>query len=251
MQPMQSQAPAPAQAAQAGQFGPLIEEFAGATLSNTIYGVVLLVLGGLSLAAFVTDTKNNLPFAFIGLIFLIAAAVLLVVSALNSRNKVQAYQEGLVVMRGSQSEAIPWNAVTNFYQRVVRYRYSLIITYTVRRYIVERADGKRFTFSQYKNIARLGEIISQQTATRKLPQAQAAYQAGQTLTFGKMSLSQAGLSNGRETIPWSEVSGVRVVNGAIVISRQGKRLAWASAAVATTPNPQVFITLVQNLAGRR
>jgi len=241
----------PVQVTQAGPLGALIEEFKGASLSNTIYGVILLLLGGASLAAYVTDTQNNLPFAFIGIIILVGAAALFVVSALNSRNIVQVYQGGLVATRGAQSETIPWDSVVTYYQRVIRYRYNLIVTYTVRRYIVERADGKRFTFSQYQNVQRLGEIIARETAARQLPRAQAAFQAGQTIAFGKLSLSQAGLSNGKETIPWSEVSGVQVANGAILISRQGKRLAWARQSVQNTPNAQVLLTLVQNLAGRR
>ncbi len=251
MQPMQPQAYAPAQAAPTGQFGPLIAEFKGATLSNTIYGVILLLLGGASLAGFVTDTQNNLPLAFIGLIFLIGAAILLVVSALNSRNTVQAYRDGLVFWHGSQSDAIPWNAVTSFYQRIIQTRYYGIPVARSYRYTLLRADGKRFVFRQYKNARQLGDIIRQETTARQLPQAQAAFQAGQTLTFGKLSLSQAGLSNGRETLPWSAVSGVRVVNGAILINRQGKGLAWARQPVSITPNFLVFLTLVQNLAGRR
>ncbi|HUY79004.1 MAG TPA: DUF6585 family protein [Ktedonobacterales bacterium] len=251
MQPMQSQAPAPAQAAQAGQFGPLIEEFTASTLANTIYGLVLLVFAAGGLALFISDKSNNLIFAVIGLIFLIIAAYLLVTSALNSRNKVQVFRDGLVVVRGAQSQAIPWNAITAFYQRIVRTRQSFVITSMSYRFTIELADGKRYVFSQYKNVGRLGEILRQETTARQLPGARAAYQAGQTLTFGKMSLSQVGLSNGRETIPWGEVSGIQVANGAIIISRQGKRLAWASPLVPNVPNFVVFVTLAQEHAGAR
>lgn len=252
MQPAQPLAAPSAQATQAGQFGPLIEEFAGATLANTLYGLLFLILAAGGVGLFVTDQNNNLVYGLIGLVFLIFAALLVISSALNSRNTVAAYRDGLVVLHGSQVEAIPWDSVRNFYQRVIRYRQAFVITATSRRYLVERADGKRFVFSQYKNVARLGEIILRETTTRKLAQAQGILATGQQLIFGRLTLSQAGLSNGKETLPWSEVSGVNVVNGAITISRQGKRLPWASPRVQNIPNFMVFVTIAQSLAsGKR
>jgi hypothetical protein len=81
-------------------------------------------------------------------------------------------------------------------------------------------------------------------ANATLPRAIAAYQSGATQTFGKFSVSHAGISNGKETLPWNEVKSVLFSNGFVFVMKEGKMLRWAAARIAKTPNIYVLSALV-------
>ncbi len=75
----------------------------------------------------------------------------------------------------------------------------------------------------FSKIGKLGEAVQRMSANALLPRAIAAYNSGAVLPFGKLSLSQAGISNGQETLPWSDLDRVTFANGALLVMRKGKR----------------------------
>ena len=82
-----------------------------------------------------------------------------------------------------------------------------------------------------------------------LPRAIETYNAGGTLQYGKLSVSQAGIGNGKEIVPWAQIKSVQVSNGFIAIKKDGKWLNWANVAVAKTPNYFVFLALADRVVG--
>ena len=92
-------------------------------------------------------------------------------------------------------------------------------------------------------------LIQAEAFKHLMPRAIESYSAGGTLHFGKLSINQAGIDNGKEVVPWAQVKSVQVSNGFIVIKKDGKWLNWANVAVAQTPNFFVFLALVDQNVG--
>jgi hypothetical protein len=84
-----------------------------------------------------------------------------------------------------------------------------------------------------------------------LPQVVAAYNAGQTITFGPLSVNRQGLTNilGK-LLPWSEITGIDTQSGYIAVRQAGKWLKWSNQPVARIPNAFVFLALVKSLLPR-
>jgi hypothetical protein len=119
---------------------------------------------------------------------------------------------------------------------------------------VQRVDGVKFVFDHtFSRLRELGKAIEQESARYLLPQAIAAYNAGQPIVFGKMYVNFSGVSDGRKTLPWSELKSIKVDenNGAIAIRKQGKWLNWSNLSLSETPNVLVFETLVNRIVGAR
>lgn len=124
----------------------------------------------------------------------LVTAVWIVVDAVRSRDKhVYICPGGLLYQHSGKTEAIRWNQVESFWQHVVR-RYSYgIQTGTTHLYTLRRNDGATFKFNdQIYNVETPGNTIARETTRSLLPRCIAAYQAGQTITFGQISLNQQG-----------------------------------------------------------
>src|SRR5690606_26520162 len=98
-------------------------------------------------------------------------------------------------------------------------------------------------------VERLGELIRDETMARMYPRYAAAYNAGQTINFGNLSISKQGISNDKETIAWDQVKGINLDRGVINIQKEGKWFTWKSATVGGTPNVFVFLSMVDQIAG--
>jgi hypothetical protein len=95
------------------------------------------------------------------------------------------------------------------------------------------------------NIGTAGEIIADMVTRVKLPQAIELFKAGNTLNFGKLSISLQGVSNSKETIAWEQVKGINVNAGVVTVKKDNQWLSWSSVRVATIPNFFVFLALVK------
>ncbi len=103
-------------------------------------------------------------------------------------------------------------------------------------------------------VKQLGEYIQAQVMNIMLPRAIETYNSGGTLEFGRLNLSQAGISNGKEVIAWNQIKNVKVWRGRLRIEKVGKLqwLGWANTiAVARVSNFWLFTTLVDNIRRSR
>jgi hypothetical protein len=58
----------------------------------------------------------------------------------------------------------------------------------------------------------VGDMVNEQITQCKFPQFVAAYNAGQIIPFGPLSMSRQGISNAYSmTLPWREIRGVSIV----------------------------------------
>ncbi|MBO0797130.1 MAG: hypothetical protein J2P36_40140, partial [Ktedonobacteraceae bacterium] len=119
------------------------------------------------------------------------------------------------------------------------------------KYTIRRQDGAQIVLtSRFRNIARFGERLRQEITNCLLPRAINEYNAGQTLTFGPLSINSAGINNGKNLLPWQHIKSVKEkdnsLGNSLSIKKVGKWFDWANVSIAKIPNFGVFIALVRH-----
>ncbi len=217
---------------------------------NRISGIVLIVIGlggvlvGILLST-ATDDSFMLCFSAAGLIGALLGVLLLVASRRQDQ-RVLVFPEGLSYTKRGKTNIIRWDDVASFSYNVTRQRRAG----TTHVYTVRLTDERKYVFSDaLANIVGLGNTIREETTRRILPRVLEAYNADETISFGKLSISKAGITKGKQTLPWDQVKGVKVERGFVSIQKEGKRPRWASVGVAETPNVFVFLALAEQIVG--
>jgi hypothetical protein len=167
-----------------------------------------------------------------------------------SRRRVQVFDQGIVYTQGSKAQAWRWDDIAFVWQQITRMSVYFIPVATSYVYTVQHRNGQKIKLTNgIRNIKALGEMMQSETFTRLMPLAVAAYNNGETLHFGKLTISQQGIGNSKEIVPWAQVKGVEVVQGYVGVKREGKWLRWANIRVASVPNFFIFMALVDQITG--
>lgn len=155
------------------------------------------------------------------------------------------YSEGFAFARRRKLDAFRWDQIESMLQRVTRQYVNGIYMGTNHRYTIRGLDGRQVVLTdRITHVERLGDVISDMVTRVKLPEVSAAFKAGSAVTFGQLSVSLQGVSNGKETISWEQVKDVKVNRGIVIVKKEGKWLSWSSVRVANIPNFFVFLALV-------
>jgi hypothetical protein len=165
---------------------------------------------------------------------------------------VRLYQEGLVYVRDEKTQTVRWAEISQVHLATYYNRKLRMTSYNFK---LQTTHGSTLAFNfndqAINNLAQLSETIQRKVTARLLPEAIAAVQAGQSLTFGRLTVSQAGLGEGRRSLAWPEVASVQLEQGFIVIRQRSQRGDWARIAVAGTPNIFVFTGVVDYLLNQQ
>lgn len=168
----------------------------------------------------------------------------------NRHYEVKVSPVGIAQVNHGRATIIRWDDVTQIWQNVTRHYYNGVYTGTTHYYKLISNDGRKLEFkNNLHNIEQLGQTLQSEVTGRLFHQAAETYNSGGTITFGKLTISKQGLSNGKETIPWDKVKGVKLDRGVISVQKEGKWLNWTSQTVAQTPNIWVFTALVDQIVG--
>lgn len=216
-----------------------------------IVGVVVIDVILLVAIALLTDYV-----LYILVVIPIAAIVYGIMALFNCNLRVYQFSDGLIRVKGTQTDLIRWDQVTSVVQQVRRrgnyYFWGGIIGAAIaarsrpsQNFTVQRNDGATFKFNAIlKNVAQLGQNIQQAVTQRHMPQAIAAFQGGSAIPFGPLTVTAQGLHNGREILPWNQVQSVDVKQGQVIVKKVGKTFSWASVYISKIPNLMVFLGLV-------
>lgn len=184
--------------------------------------------------------------AFTGYLFyiLLAIPILAIAWAVNALRycniSVYLFTGGFVHVKGSVVDPVRWEQVKAVRQKITNVRGRLTSTYTL-----QRGDGKTFQYSSpLQNVEKLGEFVQQEVTRVQLPQALAAFNAGQALNFGKVNVDRQGINNGKEMIPWSQMNGLSIQQDHLVASNGGRLLQWRSVKAGDVINLGVLLGLV-------
>jgi serine/threonine protein kinase len=94
-------------------------------------------------------------------------------------------------------------------------------------------------------VEQVGRLLDAGVARVQIPRAFELFNAGQTISFGPLMLSQKGITAGDKMLPWAEVKEVKTLNGSVFIKKAGKRLPWTAPSIGKIPNYSVFDALVR------
>jgi hypothetical protein len=208
----------------------------------TLVGLGTMMSG---ISAGLSGAGDVLLFLGLGVVYVLPGG-LWFISTLRKRGlRVLVLPDGLSYTRHGRTEIVRWDEVADVWQAISKIQY----TFTVRSCKVRLEDGRKYTFnSALRNVAGLIATIQQEVTPRILARASDAYDAGETIPFGKLGVSKAGISRGKRTLPWDQVKRVTVDKGVITVRKQGGLLKWTSVHVAETPNFFVFASLVGSKA---
>jgi hypothetical protein len=183
-------------------------------------------------------------------VVLVLSGVTLVVRAFRNRGlRVLVFPEGLMRLLKGEVQALCWEEVDQVWQKkstgahwaMRAWRGALTLT-------VQAADGRRMTFDDsLPRLAELCQMVCRETLPLLWPQARAAYDAGNTLEFGKLRINRQGLSQGKETVPWSEVQKVKINAAQLLIYKKGKWTHSLAVTVSEIPNSHVLLALLGQL----
>jgi hypothetical protein len=251
----------PAEAAQlagAYQLGtPQREYKVGMKLWRTITWVVLgLILGGIFGFAALGSSgspSGKIVFLLCGVFFVGMVLYYVLTPVIYRSWRVYVCTEGFVFTRGGKVEAFRWDQIESMLQAVTRRYTNGVYTGTTHKYTVRRRDGGQVVLNdRLADVEELGNTISDKVTNYQLPQVISAYNAGQTITFGPLSISMQGVSNGKELLPWNQIKEMGVKQGVVSVRKEGKWLNWSTVEVAKIPNIFVFMALVNYvLQGQR
>jgi hypothetical protein len=127
---------------------------------------------------------------------------------------------------------------------------------TLQEYRLRQANGTELVLAKrrFYKFKKLGKAIEQEVTRHLLPGALAAYNAGQPVSFGEISVSGQGITIGfrQETIIWNELNMVRGSGRLIYINwkKQGHLLfSTRTIPISEIPNVCVLTELVKTIRG--
>jgi hypothetical protein len=167
-----------------------------------------------------------------------------------------------------------WEEISHVWQQIVRHSTNSVHTSTDYSYRMRLADGRSIRFkaslaartarqseasplrpapgtTTQVEIAQLGRLIATAVTRIQLPKAIDLFNSGQAVSFGPLSVSHRGITDGDQMLPWSEIQWVRTYSGKVSVKKSGKWLAWGRADVSQIPNYFVFNALVQAILSQQ
>ncbi len=163
------------------------------------------------------------------------------------------YAEGLAHYNGQRILVYEWNQIAAITAQVIQYRYyGIIKAGTSHKYTLTHLNGKQLKLDDhFHHVAELFDRIRERTFRPILTRCCQAYDMGDTVQFGAFAISQAqGVLKGKKSYPWSEIGDVSVIQGTVTIKpKRGGLFSGMSAPVAKVLNLDVFLAMVQELAG--
>jgi hypothetical protein len=210
----------------------------------SIYSLIALVRSGVRL-----QLNGPLFWCLFGLGL---GVILLAVWYYQVSLKIQIFEQGFIYSKGSATSVIRWDDIESVQQQIIKQSVNFIPVGTSYAFTICTVGGETLKLTNsVGKVAQLGALIQNETFKRLMPRAIETYNGGGTLRYGRLSVNQAGISNGKETIPWVQVKGIQISNGFIVVKKEGKWLTWANVSVAQTPNFFIFLALVDRIVGVR
>src|SRR5262249_19121319 len=145
----------------------------------------------------------------------------------------------------------PWEDILSVKQAITEIYHNGSYSGTNYHYTLALEDGTRLVYTNYRlqNVEKLGNAIIEKTSDILLPQAREDYQRGKRVDFGPLGVSEDGLHSGNSLLDWRDITGVKIKEGYISVSKRGKWFNWCNVAASSIPNLSVFLELVNEIVG--
>lgn len=188
----------------------------------------------------------SLPW-FLAALGLSPAFFLGVYSLWRSRGQTVAlYPSGLIVRRARRKIELPWQEIQSLNLHNAWQNLPLVRSGRPRLLVIRTHDGQQLRLtSELEHFDRLVESIKAKVYPRMHRSLAAAFNQGNALSFGPLTLAPSGLKWRNSTTPWGQVAAATLDNGKIVIrDREGKRVRLAAASV---PNADLCLQMIESV----
>ena len=216
------------------------------TLGWIGFGVVLMAI---ALAIGVDWSTINIPAGMCTAgIFIVFGNLLALPGALRARSvKVTLYDSGFTYSDSKGQASMRWDEIAAVWTQYVHGSKGRT---RLAAYIVQGRDGTKIVLNP-NTIAKgqaLGQYIQQRSLDTLVPAYLNVYHNGQTLGFGPVQLSRAGLAVQDKTLPWDHVQNASANGWLLTINQSGLK-AWATLEVSQIPNVRVLLAVIERLTG--
>lgn len=162
------------------------------------------------------------------------------VRLLATKPVILVYEHGLIDGRKGSMQVIHYQEIKNIYLSLITSNY--VIT-------LETHNKKKIKINEHiANVDHLRILLEQQIVRQQLPDTIALYHQGNSIVFGNIQVSQAGLKTGKRTLPWSEfgAADIQRINKSVylIIFQKDGGKEWGAARRNIFPNIALFLALV-------
>lgn len=222
----------------------------GGSLLVFVYGLYLAYLAYQQHGLVMIESALAGPL-MICLIMLVLAGVAGWAAYANWNKGAALYERGFALRDRKGLQTWRWEDILTMTTAVTRHYTNGIYTGTTHFYtLVDRKGLKLVLGDIYFKVEELAKAIQEAIYPLLYEQAAQQFNAGQTLSFGPVSVSRAGFQVGKKAYPWSEVCQVSIHQGTLKISRNGG--GWfngSSLPASIIPNLNVLLNLIHQTVG--
>ncbi|GCE26469.1 hypothetical protein KDA_19530 [Dictyobacter alpinus] len=157
------------------------------------------------------------------------------------------FSDGYIHVRGSQIDVFRWDLIQAVYVHLAHSRSGVKVTLQVR-----RGDGVLLKYgSAIRGVNELCTTIQESVTRAQLPRVIDAFNSGAQIPFGRLNISQQGINDGRQVIPWEQINGIEVQQDRVAIRQNGRIQKLKSIKAAELPNFNLLMSLVNYVVNRR
>jgi hypothetical protein len=172
----------------------------------------------------------------------------------RSRTLVEVYKDGLVLREGEDDTSCRWIdvlAVTEVKQGASDFADWVVgvMKNETHSFHLHLSSGQVIVLKDYiSDLARLGDILKQETLPRLLAAALEGLDQGRPVDFGPIRVRPGGIEVDGKTLPWEAIQGVKRKFNWFQIHRRGGWVSWKKFKLGEVPNAHVLEELVARIA---
>jgi hypothetical protein len=170
----------------------------------------------------------------------------------NSKKLVVVYDQGFINRDRRGVVTCRWEEADALLAAVTRHYTNGIYTGTTHVYTITKTDGTKIVINDtITNVEAAANQIRQSIYPLLYQKKAQAYNSGQRLVFGPVSLSKVeGVTIGKKTFPWDQISQVKINKGYLNFAKKGGGwFSGATAAVSLIPNLEVLLSIIDQVVG--
>jgi len=156
---------------------------------------------------------------------------------------------GIVHSHRGKLYIIPWADISNITQSTKELKQIGGQTTDMLVYTLDLQDRTQLVYTSklIQDLEKLGNILLKETSILLLPQVRVKYQSGEMFDFGRLGVNMEGLHYRKQLLGWQEIEGIKISDGYLTVSRQGKWVRWRDIEASSIPNLHVFLTFVDEI----
>jgi hypothetical protein len=158
----------------------------------------------------------------------------------------------IIKQSGKKPRVVRWDEIEAIHSTMI-YTPKSVFT-RQRMYTLRCHDGYTLTFSaSRKRLTNLNKTFEEQLTRRRSPFQFADYQAGQTLSFGPLSINREGIMALGKMLPWEQVADISLLKDRrLVIYKTGERPeVWLNLPAFKIPNLSILLALFKRIRGEQ